>query len=331
MKRLFAMAALGLASPAAAQYGRNPFSLGVDEGAVGSVGRVGLWLLQEQTRFYQALRHAVEAAQGDPSAAWTLVAVSFAYGVFHAAGPGHGKAVIASYMLANERALRRGLVLSALAALLQAFVALAIVGVVAALLGATAQKMAAATHAVEVLSYVCIAGLGLWLVWRKGAAFRALWRAPRIAAASRFQCDDPEHAPGSDLTCAHCVAPDHALLGDGFSWRQGAVTVVAAGSRPCSGALLVLVFALAQRAFLTGVWAVFAMAAGTALTTAALASSAVLAKGAMARVLGVKSRRAEIFGRGLEVAAACAVAFLGLSLLAGLVANGTGWSAAWTL
>jgi nickel/cobalt exporter len=267
----------------------------------------------------------MQAAQHQSSAAWTLAAVAFAYGVFHAAGPGHGKAVIASYMLANERALRRGLILSALAALLQALVALAIVGVAAALLGATAQTMAAATHAVEMLSYLCIAGLGLWLVWRKGAAFHALWRAPRIAS-SRFQCDDPEHTQGAGLACAHCVAPDPARLGDGFSWRQGIVTVIAAGSRPCSGALLVLVFSLAQRAFLTGVWAVFAMAAGTALTTAALAASAVLAKDAMTRVLGVKSRRAALFGGGLEVAAACAVAFFGLSLLAGLLATGAPWT-----
>ena len=328
MRRLIGLAALGLSTgPAVAQFGKNPFSLGVDEGAVGHVGRLGLWLLQQQAHFYQALRLAVEAAQKSPSAIVWLAAAAFGYGVFHAAGPGHGKAVIASYMLANEKALKRGLALSALAALLQAVVAIGIVGVAAVLLGVTAQKMAAATHGVEIAAYLCIASLGAWLVWRKGAAFLAACRAPRLAASSRFQCDDPTHG----LACAHCVAPDPALLGDGFSWRQGAVTVLAAGSRPCSGALLVLVFALAQRAFLTGVWAVFAMAAGTALTTAALAASAVLAKGAMVRVLGVKSRRAEIFGRGLEVAAAGAVAFLGLSLLAGLVATGTGWSAAWKL
>jgi nickel/cobalt exporter len=320
MRRLWGLAALIFAAtPAAAQFAKNPFSLGVDEGAVGHVGRLGLWLLQEQARFYQALRHAVEAAQSDPSAAWSLAAVAFAYGVFHAAGPGHGKAVIASYMLANEKALRRGLILSALAALLQAVVALAIVGVAAALLGATAQKMAAATHAVEVVSYVCIAGLGLWLVWRKGTDFLKLWRGPRLSAASRFQCDDPAHGAG----CAHCVDPSQ--FGDRLSWRQGIVTVAAAGSRPCSGALLVLVFALAQRSFMTGVWAVFAMAAGTALTTGALAASAVFFKGVMTRLLGAKSRRAEIFGRALEVVAACAVAFLGLSLLAGLLATGGPW------
>ena len=318
------LAALVLTTgPALAQFApKSPFSLGVDEGAVGHVGRVGLWLLQEQARFYQALRQAVDAAQTSPSATFWLAAVAFGYGVFHAAGPGHGKAVIASYMLANEKALRRGLVLSALAALLQALVAIAIVGVAAVLLGVTAQKMAAATHGIEILAFFCIAALGAWLVWRKSAALLAAWRAPRLAVASRFQCVDPDHAVG----CAHCVAPDPATLGDDFSWRKSLVTVVAAGSRPCSGALLVLVFAAARGAFSTGVWAAFAMAAGTALTTGARAASAVLAKGAMTKVLGAQTRRAEIFARLLEVAAAGVVLFLGLSLLVGSMVTSLSWS-----
>jgi nickel/cobalt exporter len=319
---LFLAALALLGGEAAAQIARNPFSLGVNEGAVGEVGRVGMWLLAEQARFYQALRLAVAAAQANPSAAFSLAAVAFAYGVFHAAGPGHGKAVIASYMLANEKALRRGMILSAFAALLQALVAIAIVGIAALLLGATAQKMTAATQAVEVASYFCIAALGLWLVWRKGADFVATLRAPPIPVASRFRCDngspDSSHGPN----CAHCIAPDPRLLGETFSWRQGVATVVAAGLRPCSGALLVLVFAAAQRAFIIGVWAVFAMAAGTALTTAALAASAVLVKGAATKMLGAGRRRAEIFGRLLEVAAACVVLVLGLSLLAGLLVGG---------
>ena len=315
-----ACAALALGcTAAAAQFARsNPFSIGVNEGSVGEVGRVGLWLLQEQARFYQALRLAVEAAQANPAAAVSLAAVSFAYGVFHAAGPGHGKAVIASYMLANEKAFRRGMVLTALSALLQAVVAIAIVGVAALVLGATAQKMTAATHVVEVASYFCITALGLWLVWRKGGDFVAALRAPPLAVASRFRCDDGTHAPD----CAHCVAPDPSRLGRGFSWRQGVMTVVAAGSRPCSGALLVLVFAAAQGAFMIGVWAVFAMAAGTALTTAALAASAVFVKGAATKMLGAGRRRAEVFSRLLEVAAACVVLGLGASLLAGLVVTG---------
>ncbi len=303
------------AGQAAAQFARrNPFAIGVNEGGVGHVGRLGLWLIEQESHFFLLLRHALDAAQTSSSAALWLAGVAFAYGVFHAAGPGHGKAVITSYMLANEKALRRGVPLAALAALWQALVAIMIVGVAAALLNVTAAKMTAATHTVETISYVFIAALGAWLVWRKGRDFVANLRAPRLAVAARFQCADPEHGAG----CAHCFVPDPAMLGAAnFSWRQGAATVLAAGSRPCSGALLVLVFGVAQGAFATGVWATLAMAFGTALTTSGLAASAVLAKGAMTRVLGARSRRADVFGRLVEVAAACLVLFLGLTLLAG--------------
>jgi nickel/cobalt exporter len=325
MKRIaFSLAALGLSSaPAAAQFARqNPFSLGVNEGSVGEVGRVGLWLLQEQAHFYEALKHAVEAAQANPWASASLAAVSFAYGVFHAAGPGHGKAVITSYMLANEKALRRGVVLAAFAAMLQAVVAIALVGIASILLGATATKMIAATHAVEVAAYFFIAALGLFLVWRKGAGLYAAVRAPPVPISGRFRCDEASQPLTHGSDCAHCIAPDPSQLGGDFSWRQGAATIFAAGSRPCSGALLVLVFAAAQNVFAIGVWATFAMGAGTALTTAGLAASAVLAKKAATRLLGGRRRRAELFGRLVEVAAAFVVLGLGVALLAGLVVSG---------
>ena len=303
-----------------AQIGKkNPFSLGVSEGSVGDAGRLGLWLLRQQADFYKILRSGVEAALHDPSALLSLAAAAFAYGVFHAAGPGHGKAVISSYMLANERAMKRGIALSCLAAGWQALVAIALVGVASLLLGATAQTMTAASAWVEKAAFAMIAGFGGWLLWRKGAALLAALRpAP---PPSRFQCDDGSGV--HPLDCPHCVAPDPKKLGGELSWRQGAAAVLAAGSRPCSGAILVLVFSAALGGFQIGIWATLAMAAGTALTTAGLAAGAVLFKSGMTRLLGgEKNRRAEIFARALEAAAALAVFLLGLSLLVGLWASG---------
>ncbi len=322
MKRWLFSSALALFScPAWAQLGRkNPFSLGVNEGAVGAAGKFGLFLLQQQAHFYQLLRGGVEAARHDPLALAGLAAVAFAYGVFHAAGPGHGKAVISSYMLANEQALKRGVVLSCLAAALQAVVAIALVGVANLLLGVTAQSMTAATEMVEKAAFAAVAMLGAWLVWRKGSALWATLRAPRVEKNSRFQCDDGSSPHGAD--CPHCIAPDPSRLRGDFSLRQAAATVFAAGLRPCSGALLVLVFAAATGAFSIGLWAVLAMAAGTALTTSALATGAVFFKSAMTRLLGAQSRGAEIFGRALEALAALAVLALGLSLLLGVWASG---------
>lgn len=135
-------------------------------------------------------------------------------------------------------------------------------------------------------------------------------------------CEDSavhEHGPG----CGHFHMPDpYKLTGIAFSWREAGVTILAAGVRPCSGAILILVFALAQRLFYAGVLATFAMALGTAITTGALAALAVLAKGVALRLTGEESPNRVLALRGLELLAASAVLVLGVLLLLGYTIAG---------
>ena len=129
---------------------------------------------------------AIRAAKADGSAAWGLFGLSFAYGIFHAAGPGHGKAVISSYVVANGETWWRGVVLSFASALLQALVAVVLVGIAAALLNATAATMKRAVVLIEILSYSLIILIGLRLLWVKGRAFLttlARHRTPAVGAA----------------------------------------------------------------------------------------------------------------------------------------------------
>ena len=309
----------------------HPFAVGANEGAVSSAQGVSGWILAQELGFYRLLSGAIHAAKQSGTATWGLVALSLGYGIFHAAGPGHGKAVIASYMLANERALRRGLVIALGAALLQGLSAVAIVGIGALVFKAAATRMTAAAHAVEIVSYAGIVVLGAVLVYVKGASLLAVWRAapagaaayaPGGGAASAFLADDCAkdhiHGPG----CAHFHAPDPRMLGAGFSWKSALLTMIAAGARPCSGAILVLVFALAQGIFSAGIFAVVAMSLGTAITTAALASAAVFAKKAAVKYSKAGSRRALLAGRVFEFAAAAAVLVLGLALLLAVLAGG---------
>ena len=302
---------------------RNPFNVGISEGGGQSGGITG-WILARQLEFERSLSGAVRAVRTSTAALWTLMGLSFAYGVFHAAGPGHGKAVVASYMIANERALKRGLVISFAAAILQAVVAIVIVGGLALLLNATAQTMKDAARFVELASFAGIAALGAWLVYRKGRDLLTALRANKAAAGSKFVCEaidaDADHV--HDGNCGHFHMPDPKTLGENFSWRVAILTVITAGSRPCSGAILVLVFALAQGLLYAGVAATFAMALGTALTTGALASIAVLAKTIALRMTGEKSRRGELIARGLEFCAAGAVLFLGVALFLGYALAG---------
>ena len=110
------------------------------------------WILAKQAEFYQMFSGLIRASKSDGSAAYTLLGISFLYGIFHAAGPGHGKAVISSYLVANNETWRRGIVLSFASAILQALTAIALVGV-AALLGATAKAMGNTVRVIEIVSY----------------------------------------------------------------------------------------------------------------------------------------------------------------------------------
>jgi nickel/cobalt transporter (NicO) family protein len=320
---------LAFSAQCLAQGAHNPFAVGVNEGAA-SVDGVGGWILAQESWFYRLLTGAVRATKESAAAGGTLAALSFGYGVFHAAGPGHGKAVIASYMVANEKILRRGLLISLAAALLQGLVAVALVGIAFLILGTTAKHMTAAANIVEIVSYVGVIALGATLVVAKGAALAAAWRQAPVAsfasgaftpvgatgsASSRFFADDggTAHMHGPD--CGHFHAPDPSTLDAGFSWRNALLTVAAAGSRPCSGAILVLVFASAQGIFLTGCEAVLAMSLGVAITTGALATLAVLAKQTVAHYAKADSWRVMIAGRLFEFAAALAVMVFGAALL----------------
>lgn len=314
-------------------------------------GGVFGWILAKQAEFYRAMSSTIRAAKTDGSAFWTLMGISFAYGVFHAAGPGHGKAVISSYLVANEETARRGIALSFVSAMLQALVAVLIVGIGAWLLGATARSLCSTERIIEIVSYGLIAALGAWLVFTKG---RGLLKAlplslagasPALAAAGAHDHghgharhhhshghghahahaahDLPHGHPERvhDEHCGHSHGPTPAELAGPGGWMRGLSAIFAVGLRPCSGAILVLVFALAQGLFLAGVAATFVMGLGTALTVATIAVVAVSAKGLARRLTAGREGRSAIVLRGLEFAAACTVLFLGAGLLMGYLAT----------
>jgi ABC-type nickel/cobalt efflux system permease component RcnA len=308
-------------------------------------GLVG-WILDKQSEFYRQMSTTIRAAKSDGSAVWTLIAISFAYGIFHAAGPGHGKAVISSYVVANEETARRGILLSFVSAIMQAVVAVGIVGIGAWLLNATAKTMCSAERVIEIASYALIAAFGARLVWSKGGNFlRALQSAPSVPAAAlapagvahghdlgRSHHHDHAHDLGTcshghahtphthDAHCGHAHGPEPQQLAGPGGWRRGFGAVMAVGLRPCSGAILVLVFALAQGLFWAGVAATFAMGIGTAITVAVIATLAVSAKGLARRLSSARPGAGILVMRGVEFAAAGLVLLFGLGLLLGYVA-----------
>jgi nickel/cobalt transporter (NicO) family protein len=327
---------------------QTPFGGPRPSGAEPQAGGLVGWLLARQSEFYRQISATIRAAKSDGSAVWTLLAISFAYGIFHAAGPGHGKAVISSYLVANRETARRGIVLSFASALMQSLVAVVMVGICALLLNATAKTMCGAERVIEIASYALIAAFGARLVWTKGGGFlralRPLQLVPAMAVAAHDHHDHGEdhhghsHAHASvahdhghdhsrddhdhvhDEHCGHSHGPDPSELAGPGGWRRGLAAIFAVGIRPCSGAILVLVFALAQGLFWAGVAATFVMGLGTAITVATIAVVAVSARGLAQRLSGASDGGGALIMRGVEFAAAALVLLFGVGLLLGYIA-----------
>ena len=303
-------------------------------GAEHGHGLIG-WVLNKQSEFYRAMSSTIRAAKTDGSAVTTLLGISFLYGIFHAAGPGHGKAVISSYLVANRETAKRGIVLSFASALLQALVAVLIVGIGAWALNVTAKSMCSAERIIEIASYGLIAAFGARLVWIKGRGFiGALQRQrpaqPALAMAGahhhdHHHHDDHHHNHGHehhvhDEHCGHDHGPTPDQLAGPEGWSRGLTAIFAVGLRPCSGAILVLVFALAQGLFWAGVAATVVMGLGTAITVAAIAVLTVSGTGLARRLAAGRDGGGVLIMRGLEFGAAGLVLLLGGGLLFGYLA-----------
>ena len=323
---------------------QNPFGGPRPAAEPEASGIVG-WLLAKQSEFYREISATIRAAKSDGSAVWTLLAISFAYGIFHAAGPGHGKAVISSYLVANQETARRGIALSFASALMQSLVAVLIVGIATWALNATARTMCNAEKVIEIASYALIAALGFRLVWVKGGAFiralQATQAVPAIVGVPRHHDhghghhhhhhghdhDSHGHAHHAhahdhihDEHCGHSHGPAPSELAGPGGWRRGLAAILTVGIRPCSGAILVLVFALAQGLFWAGIAATFLMGLGTAITVATIAVVAVSAKDIARHLSAGRDGGSALFMRGIEFGAAGLVLLFGTGLLFGYLA-----------
>lgn len=331
--------------------GKSPFGIVTPDGSgsaivSGPFAPVFAWISARQSEFYRTLTDNLGAMKENGSAVWLLLLVAFLYGVFHAAGPGHGKAVITSYVLASGDTARRGIAISFAAAFVQAVSAIVIVGIATLVIGATAQQITGMTNWVEIASYAAIVVLGLWLVWSKtfggghhhhhhhgmpghdhaghaheGNGRRLKRRDLGAAAATGPQDLDELRARGKAAPVAVAStglgaepvcepATRHWLV-------QAWAAIVSVGIRPCSGAIIILVFALSQGLLVAGIAATFVMALGTGLTVAILATIAVSAKGLAIRFAGPGSGSGGVVLRVAEIGGALAVLLFGVLLLGG--------------
>ncbi|MBN9024870.1 MAG: nickel/cobalt transporter [Rhizobiales bacterium] len=349
-----AMPTLAFAAP-------SPFGIATPDGG-GVVGWAGplapffVWIARQQSIFYRDLTDALANLTQSGHAAAILIGLSFAYGVFHAVGPGHGKAVIASYLLATGDRLKRGIVISFASALVQALTAILVVSVGTLVLNVTAMTMTRATDALEIASYALIALCGVWLLWMKISGRGHDHSGGADMAHDPATCNHPHHKLGRNFAlatqgapaglagtgftatalagngqvqsaaslacdCGHSHAPDPSQLDRPLTVARAWTAILAVGVRPCSGAIIVLVFAVSQKLYWAGILSVLVMALGTGLTVSALATMAVKAKDLALRFSGGESATQLRIVNGLQILAATGILLFGLLMLGGALAG----------
>jgi nickel/cobalt transporter (NicO) family protein len=285
------------------------------------------WALDQQQNFYSALRGAIKglASLSPWSAAWSLISLSFLYGVFHAAGPGHGKAVISAWVLATENELRRGLVIAAMSAFFQALTAIVIVSSLLLFVDSASRMVRDVAGFLESASYLMIAGMGALLLWS------TLRVKPKAVAVEPPQFEIVNvhhhhhvHAAGETCDCGHAHAPAVSELKEPLSWWRAVTLAFAVGLRPCTGALLVLIFSYAAGLFWAGVLSTLAMGLGVFVTTAVMATLAVYGKALALRFAGLDNRALGFAVKGLRVVCGLGILCLGSVLFWASLGRGSG-------
>ena len=236
----------------------------------------------------------------DRQSSWPLFTglfVAFLYGVVHTLGPGHGKAVVIAYFVGERGSLWRGVKMGGQIALFHVLSAVIVVLITDFAVRQATGSAPSDYRMVRLISYASIIAIGFWM----------MVKAILAARASRYH--DHEHHEGCG--CSQLAKPAKGV---------GGLLSLAVGAVPCTGALLVLLFGLANDLLWPSVVLVVAISAGMALALSGVGIAAILGRRFLDRRVGDDAARQHKVAAGLRIAAAAAV------LCVGCVLFGLTWS-----
>ena len=287
-----------------------------------------------QTAFYQAMNTSLSEMKADGTAGLYLMLFALLYGFFHAAGPGHGKVVVSSYVLADRLTLKKGIALSFLSALFQGLVAIGLISIAAIFLRFTQKELMAQAGYLEKASFALIAVLGAVVIFRAVKPYLAKLLAPRVAYAGHGEVHhhhehehgrahhshhDHSHAHGDNCGCGHKHMPSAREVKAITAPAEFLAAAFSIGLRPCTGALVVLVFALAQGLYAAGIAAVAVMSLGTAIMVSIIAVMASTARDLALRLWGAETQGGGILSSALQLCGGVVLILFGLAMFMGPV------------
>ncbi len=278
--------------------------------------------------------------------------VSFGYGVLHTLGPGHGKAIIVSYFVGSGGSLRRGLLMGGRIAVFHVLSSIVIIIVTDFVLRQTLATSPLSYLVVRLISYAAIATIGGWMLWQAlRSTFQTTQTSsnsinnntlnpqptttplkPNPAAnallypsltdhiqtqstQSTTTSTTPTSSPPSPsrlpswrhLGACSCLACDEDTSTGG--WLSLAI-----GAVPCSGALLILLYGLANNMVWISVAMVLAISLGMAITLAVIGIAAIWGRNIADRRFEGNSARLAKMSRWVRIAGTGIVCAIGVTL-----------------
>ena len=278
-----------------------------------------------------------------------LVGFSFIYGMLHSLGPGHGKVIVTTYLATHPTKVKMSLILTVVSALVQAIVAIALVSVLVWGFHASMREVNQKAMWLVSMSYAFVAVLGALICWKavkqvyqlvktskprftrlvplsselggNSSQYATSYNSERLTGLSLIQPQQKLHFHSQECGCGHQHVVEASTLNNADTWREYIGIVATIGIRPCTGAIMVLLFANVVGLYWMGVLSAIVMAAGTAFTTSMIAILTLTGKHFVRRYLkddsGNRFINIKVAGSSLQFLAGVFLVLIGLILFSG--------------
>jgi len=211
-----------------------------------------------------------EAKENQLTSAVYLLVLSILYGALHSLGPGHGKLIVTTFLATHPSKVKHSLILTIVSALMQAVVAILLVSILVFLFNNSMRDVNGKTVELISLSFLIMALLGAFIIFR---ALKKLYTTFKSTQVEHVHHDHHEHDHHDHD--GHCCGHKHFAsaeeINNATTWQAYAGIIVSIGIRPCTGAIMALLFANVIGIYWLGVVSAFMMAIGTAITTSTIA------------------------------------------------------------
>ena len=223
-----------------------------------------------------------QLGQQHQEAGITLILISFFYGIFHAIGPGHGKFILTSYLALEQSKLKQAVKISLASSIVQGIVAILLVSIIIVAFTLSRTYFNLTLKWVERGSFMLMILLGVYWIYQAWQGIRPpKLQIRKISPMQMSQEKTPlvsHHIHHEHCSCGHQHLPSSVQMNQSTGWKSQLFLILSIGSRPCSGAILVLFLSYTLNIYLWGILATLMMALGTGITLTIFALIVIFAR-----------------------------------------------------